>query len=247
MKSSRPSLASIRLPETRAPTIQTHPSGNTTIADHHTPVTAAFMASWNGQAAPDAADDQVLPAKPTGPSDVTAHDALNPAVTCATHCFDGAMGYVMQSPTDAEVSRRVGDLVLAGHSLVDARRLAPTTPTPPDDYFQAPMTPRELSAARMVEFHELASSVGYEHAARTFARLAYHRITQINRMTALDRTRTPRRARAHAEHIRLRCESTTLRDSERRRRLDAAGMDVDRDPDIYSPSIVWYNRRKHRL
>jgi hypothetical protein len=153
---------------------------------------------------------------------------------------DGAVSYILPGATDREHSRRTGDLVMAGYSLADARRLAPTTPTP--HYFDAlidvPLTPAELAHARACEFAEHAQSDGPEVAARRMADYARDRAETIARKAEADRSCSPETARARAEHSYALVDALMYRQFDRRRRLSAAGVHRVRDSDVYCPSAL---------
>jgi hypothetical protein len=178
------------------------------------------------------------------PGDLDLEREYDP--TRVTRRADGTVAWIDQGATDRENSRRVGDLVLAGHSIADARRLAPTTPTPPDEREEligTPMAPEELAAARLAEFREHAALDGVAKATARLAGWAEDRARSVDRAVAADRARTPTSARAWAESHQLLVDSLHYRHQDRARRLRAVGLHRERDQDVFCPSVVRPPRR----
>jgi hypothetical protein len=177
-------------------------------ANTTTPSVEQFDAAWSGTAQPgDHTDD---PVGRVGPQ-IDGLALVLPA---------------RQTASETAVSRRVGDLVLAGHTLRDARRLAPMAADCPP----APLTPREVAAAKLRHIADVARHKGAQSAVAW--RLGLERAREERIAAADDPVAAAAREQADEEQF--------YRDHERHRRLTEAGADAIYDMDVYVPGLFMH-------
>ncbi len=159
------------------------------------------------------------------------------------YSMDGQPVYIRQGAAEREISRRVGDLVAAGVSVADARRMAPTTPTPPEerlkDMWGSMMTPTELAEAKQREFYDSVARFGLTDAAQMMAHNARYRANCVASAVAGGRGPSdPMSCREWAEDCQLREDSFKYRRLERERRLVEGGAHRLRDADLFSSCVL---------
>jgi len=252
--SARPSIASTRPPELPLPQTTTEPldqpgphanqqfvdawNGTATMAaeadDDSLDCGAGASAVRWADATPQArehgvgdlelAGRSIYTARGVGDLDVTRE--LEP--TRLVRDQHGTPKWIQLGPQDREIRRRTADLVLAGHSHDSARRLAPTTITPPSEcqeLIDVPLTAAEraLSKKRTLELYMTSMSLS-KAIARSVEDDRF-RQASIDRDVANDRSRSPRSARAYAESRWELVDALIYRTMERSRRLRQAGVD----------------------
>jgi hypothetical protein len=144
---------------------------------------------------------------------LTAREDLHWAVPWAEAC-------------ESERRRRTGDLVLDGHTLDEAHRLAPTAPIRPDalwDLMLVPLTANETLRARAEEWRELTEHLGAEDASSCLALRAAEKMANVQAEAMRDTTRSPTSAHIYAASIQATGEATIYRTVRRNQQLVAAG------------------------
>jgi hypothetical protein len=128
---------------------------------------------------------------------------------------------------DGEKERRIGDLVLDGHSLADARRLAPTTPARPDaieELITVPLTVNETLRARAEDWREQTERSGSARANELLAQWATSKMADIAASAERDTRRSPTSAHIYAASRAGLAEAMMYRQLRRSRQLRAAGV-----------------------
>ena len=146
----------------------------------------------------------------------------------ATARNDLAWALPWNEARDGEKQRRIGDLVLDGHSLADARRLAPTTPARPDaieELITVPLTVNETLRARAEDWREQTERSGAARANETLARWAVSKMNDIAAAATRDTVRSPTSAHIYAASRDGLAEAMMYRTLRRSRQLRAAGVD----------------------
>jgi len=239
---ARASIAAIQPPANLAHALELMMMGATPAAvpRNESPTTLAFMSAWSQQQPVESADE------PAAPEPASIADEMD-AMLAAYHTPkvfrypDGRVMYVERSHADRENSRRVGFLVLKGHTLAEARRLAPQTTWWSESWPDGPVAPDRLVAGMIRTFHWRVARHGLRAAANTMAAIARDRARSVSAAAAADTSRTPLNARRHAERVQVLRDSHEHRRSDRAYRLIAAGVHPDRDFDVLNPEAIYCN------